>query len=383
MPKTLTRPQFLQLQRGKGIQNPDYSKYLRFLLARRGQANRPTDPFAPLGEAAIQKQAAQGVRSQVDPLIKEILAGIDSQARGLEGLTDRYASRIGGYAPEAANIYGRAVGESAGVADAVASRVSGAGDASAASLKAALGQASMPEGLIADLAGGAAQTGRGASNAGFVSDSADVQALISRGAGAADLARAMPEFARMEGLQAIGDLRRKGQEQVGEIRSKVPGLIADLAEKGRDRDLDRAIARAGFQTDQDRIQLGYDELGSRETADLQGQIQAERNRKQTAKRAAVKSREDSVVSATGAARGLARSLYKGETVKTPGDPRKGIQASTTVKRPDWFTAFRQVLNEIEPGLSRYGVKRSRIGEIARQALLDAGFKMPSHGYPRG
>lgn len=211
----------------------------------------PADPFAPLSEQAIRSRATADVRSQVDPILKQITSGIESRTRAgsnaISGYTSTLADRLGAGVGKVQDIYGGAQQSQAAVEEALASRLSGQGNQLSGELSAKLAQIGAPGSQVQDVAGGAAQMGQGLAGASYGHGSASLSRLIQEGAAEGALAQKQPGIARLGGLQQLGTLQRQSQadlaEQTGEVNSRVPGLIQQLLGDYRQNELSKAGAR--------------------------------------------------------------------------------------------------------------------------------------------
>lgn len=409
--KTLTHGEFNQTQAARN--GGTYTGYLSYVAKHRAAklAGQQQDPLAPTPDAQLQAQASSAVHAQVDPILKEILGSTNRAAAGIESATATHASRLEPFAGAARERYGRAAQETAGVAQTFADRLAGKGTEAAGSLRTTLEGINAPDRLTQELAGGVDSFGKGASNAGFGIDSAALDEIIARGATAEDYAGSLPGIARIAGVRSIGDVRAEGQKQIGEVRGKVPGLIADLMNSGRDREVNKAIAKLGLQETQAKLAagaasdayqatkpdsalsntvgylvdsngvpiMGADGKPVPTTGTLDDQAGA------TDKRAAaVKERTTAIVTAKTTARDRARELFKGEKVTTGGGL---IPGSSTVKRVGTAEAIRLILNDVTPSLARYGVKPGtalwkEIRQSVIDAVIDAGFQVGATGKTR-
>lgn len=247
----LSRDEFARTPAGQkpGASYQGYTSWVTNTRAKRAAARLAAAPdaLAATPENVLGQQASQNVRAQIDPLIKEIMASTGRQAAQVGGLTETYASRLAPFEQAAKDRYATAAAGSAGVAQSLADRMSGAGASEGESLAAKLRAINAPGALVSEIAGGATDFGRGAGDAGYSTDASALQELISAGATARDYAGSLPGLARLEGQRAEGQVRGEGQRQIGDIRAKVPGLISNLMESGRDREVSKAIALRGLQ----------------------------------------------------------------------------------------------------------------------------------------
>jgi hypothetical protein len=248
MLKTLTPQEFAQHPASKQP-GASYQSYLRFVAKRRAAklGAVQADPLAPIAEPVLREQTSSAVHAQIDPILKDIMAGTDRAAAGVESLTNTHAARLAPFEGAAKERYGRAAEGTAAVADALAGRLEGRGAEEAGGLKAKLAAIGAPDRLTQEVAGGAQQFAHGAANAGFGVDSAALDEIIGHGATAEDFAGSLPGIARIAGVRAIGDVRREGQKQLGDVRGKIPGLVSELMDSARNREVNKGIAKLGLQ----------------------------------------------------------------------------------------------------------------------------------------
>lgn len=406
-PRTLTRSQFEQHPVAKRP-GSSYENYLRFVARRRASALAApaADPLAPTPEPVLRQQTTEAVRAQIDPILKEIMGDTNRAASGIELATQTHARRLEPFAGAARERFGRAAEATAGVAESLANRLAGKGAEAGQGLRAKLAAVNAPDRLTAEVAGGTEKFGRDASTAGFGIDSAALEEIISRGAGAEDFAAAMPGIANIAGVRSIGDVRSAGQRSVADVRGKIPGMVGNLMESARDREVQKGIAKLGLQETQIRTDaeakadaaaasaaaskpssalsntLGYlvteDGIpildGSGQPIPTQGTLDGRKKAKDN-RAASVKDRSAALVTAKADARKLARELFKGEKVKTGGGLVPGKE---TIKRKTTAEAVQAILNEIGPSLARYGVKPGtalwkQVREAVLDAVIDAGF----------
>lgn len=433
-PKTLTMPEFIahpvgQRAVARGLKPKQaYNNYLHYLAAHRGghgggHAAAPRlDPLAPLGEHALAGQVSSAVSAQTDPLISRINREASANVDRVDAATRVHADRLKAVAPVVGGAFGRATDAAAGVGDVLANRLAASGQEQGGSLRQALAGMDAPQRLVDQVAGGVEQFGRGASNAGFALQTGTVRDLLARRAEAEGYAGMLPGFAEAEGASYGRGIEQQAAKDVGGVRDKIPGLIADLLDSGRNREVQKAIALEGIRGDKAARQadvaagraearakaaderkpdstlsntLGYlvnssgqpilDQHGqpipTRAAVNDAASPSADQEKAQKAHKDAVHDRQDAVSTSTGTARTLARKLYQGTTEeKLVGGKLVGKKVKVTTRK-EWAEAYRIVYNEIAGDLMRYGVKRTRIGQIVDQALRDAGFHRGGYTSP--
>lgn len=252
-PITLTPQQFAQHPAARKP-GASYQGYLRFVANRRGAAlaGASADPLAPTPEPVLRQQTTEAVRAQIDPILKNIMGDTSRAAQGIELATQTSARRLEPFAGAAKERFARAAEATAGVSQALADRLAGKGTEAGQGLREKLAAINAPARLTQEVAGGTEQFATDAANAGFGIDSAALDEIISRGAGAEDFAAALPGIANIAGIRSIGDVKAAGQQSLADVRGKVPGLIANLMDSARSREVQKGIAKLGLQETQVR-----------------------------------------------------------------------------------------------------------------------------------
>lgn len=293
MPPVTMTPQQFAAHPASRKPGASYVGYRRFIANRRAASGVAADPLAPTPEPQLRQQTTEAVRAQIDPILREITASTDRASKGVTSLTETYAGRLAPFADAAKERYGRAAESTAGVAESLANRLAGRGVEEGAGLKAKLAQINAPDRLTQEVAGGAQSFARGAANAGYGVDSAALDEILGQGATAEDFAGSLPGIARIAGVRAVGEVGREGQRQLGEVRGKIPGLVGNLMEGARDREVQKSTARVAR------------EIGMQESA-------AE------AKAAAASAQADAAKDADRSAQAWARIQQAGERIKLQG-----------------------------------------------------------------
>jgi hypothetical protein len=218
---------------------------------------RSYDPLAPTRPRALRRQVRQDVRMNTAPLIRDITHEINRRARAgsqnISGITNELAQNLGALAPQEHEIYGAAKTDLGQLDTAIADRLAAAGQHGEADLRKQASLTGIPSALVESLAGGAGAAGRGASASQFTRGSAEVAALNSRGAGAEDFAAKLPGLARLSGLQGVKEVQAGAQRdlstQLDRVRAQTPSLIASSLRDARNREVNKATANLGFQSD--------------------------------------------------------------------------------------------------------------------------------------
>jgi hypothetical protein len=86
---------------------------------------------------------------------------------------------------------------------------------------------------------------------GFARGSAELGQLVAQQAGAEEYASKLPGLARLSGLQGVRETQAAAQrdlaQELGRIRSGVPGLIAQSLHDARQREFEKGAAKLAYQ----------------------------------------------------------------------------------------------------------------------------------------
>src|SRR6266498_2544525 len=202
------------------------------------------NPFAPLTAKQQRRQARNLVNSQIMPLIQQINAEANRRnTAGQAAISSGSNALAASLAPLAAQThqnYAEAQNVERGDVTALADRLKGLGASEAAKIS------GMPG--ISPSSGGTdlGAIGTGASNAGFAYGSSGLAQLIAQGASAENYNAGLPGIARMGGQYAGNNFRQQIESErargVGDIRSKIPGLVSQTSEDIRNTELQKAVA---------------------------------------------------------------------------------------------------------------------------------------------
>lgn len=215
------------------------------------------DPFAPIPMGAQKAIATETVQSQINPLIKAFEDSISRRSR--EG--GRAISQATTNFERAVQPFGETLGS---VYDTSSSNIK---DVNQSLIDYAQQQGQNVSGLLAgmipekDAAGavGAAQTlGAGIGGEALARGSASLAALAQARAADVGYAEKLPGYARAFGTQAQTEFQRGlNQERAAgmeDLRSRIPGLVTSTLDSMRREELDKAIARKGFELDADKLE---------------------------------------------------------------------------------------------------------------------------------
>lgn len=124
---------------------------------------------------------------------------------------------------------------------------------------------------------------------GFARGSAELGQLVAQQAGAEEYASKLPGLARLSGLQGVRETQAAAQrdlaQELGRIRSGVPGLIAQSLHDARQREFEKGAAKLAYQGSTYANQLDYEAALAREDAANRRAAQAEAGRTQRASHA--------------------------------------------------------------------------------------------------
>lgn len=245
-----------------------YGSRLASLSQRRRARARPQPPatpgwLTPTSDADLEARVRAQVAGQIDPRVAELTRSINAdttaRAGGLRRQYEEMAAALTSYQPTVRDIYQRARVNQAAVG-AAAAKVTGAGAGLASELAGKMRAIGAPEAQVVEDAGGLQAAAAGGANAGYMGDTAELGALIARGAEEEKIAAQEPVWARMAGLRAVQDLeegsRRDLMDRVGEITSQTPGIVAGLLGESRAAEVDKAQLRETYARDRRDFEYG-------------------------------------------------------------------------------------------------------------------------------
>lgn len=225
------------------------------------------DPFSPLTDAQLNERASASVRSQLDPIIAQIRAGIEARSRfgqaAIGGLTNSLGGLLSSAGPQSQGIYDRARATEAQASSGLAAALGQFGTNLSGEQGAKLALQGAPAGLTADITGGTQQTATGAANANLASATAEQQMLNTQGAAAGAYGAKLPGIAALTGIQHSRDLESQLSgdlsKQLADIESQAPGLISSVLQHLRDNEIQKgAYKQSGlFKDKQLEADLAY------------------------------------------------------------------------------------------------------------------------------
>ena len=254
----------------------------------RRQGGKPAPPGAPdyvppvddyaQAQALFQRLLGPEIASLNSLYAGRAKSGMDA----IGGYTRQLAAALAPLAGQMQGIYGGAEQSQASSDAALRQALVGGGQGLADALSAKLGAINAPGAQISDVAGGQAQTGVGAGNAGFALGSAELGRLIGTGTAEQTFAAKQPGIAGFTGLQKAGELQQSLQSELADkiagmqgqgpafVQSQVDsvraGKAAAAAQRERNREFtlnynqraDIANQRAGLAKDKFKPQVGSD-----------------------------------------------------------------------------------------------------------------------------
>ena len=176
----------------------------------------PVDDYAQ-AQALFQRLLGPEIASLNSLYAGRAKSGMDA----IGGFTKQLAAVLAPLAGQMRGIYGGAEQSQAASDAALRQALAGGGQSLADTLSAKLGAINAPGAQVADVAGGQAQTGVGAGNAGFALGSAELGRLIGTGTAEQTFAAKQPGIAGFTGLQKAGELQQSLQS---ELADKIAGM---------------------------------------------------------------------------------------------------------------------------------------------------------------
>lgn len=211
------------------------------------------DPLLPTRRSVRVQQSRQAAMAQINPLARELERSLSARAaaasRNITGVTGALTEQLRGYGQRVGDIYGQAEQRLGQIGQATTAQVAQAGQAQQEALAERLrlgGQSPALAQQFGALGQGAAATAQAAS-AGALGQ------LIQQGAASRAFAESLPGLAQLGGLQGIREVQARKQQQlaegIGELRSRIPGLVSGLVRESEDREVNKAIALRGYGLD--------------------------------------------------------------------------------------------------------------------------------------
>jgi hypothetical protein len=194
-----------------------------------------TDPLYPTSRKQRLREIRGAVQAQTAPLIADITRRINASAanasRNIAGTSSALAESLRPLEGQIGGIYDRGISDLGGLDSRLNDRL------------AALGK----EMGIGDVGAGAAAASQGSGNA-------ELAQMLAQKASGQSYAAKLPGLAQLQGAQNIGIMQAGKQkelaDQIGGIRSQVPGLVQNLLSESEQREMQKSIALRGYGMDQ-------------------------------------------------------------------------------------------------------------------------------------
>lgn len=375
----------------------------------------------PPPQSSFNPSAVGEVRAQTEPLIKQIKDSIISSTKAgqsaIAGYTGDYMKRIGDLAGETKGIYDEAKSQDSAATASIGQYLNGVGSGvgdEVASKLAAINAGPAANELAANQTVGAAKIGGGAAVA---TGTSGQERLIEQGASAVSSAKKLPALGALAGEQAgkvFGLQQGKSlADQVGAVTAQVPGMIAQavkdlrsedanrrsqaaqlvqsLMQAGYGSELQKAIARQGYQTEVASDKNQGAQFNANEINQLTNTLNSGSG-SSSGSGFTVNENQNAVTQAGSDAYAAAQALFQPQPtqVGTSADGRPIYrsksggrtfdvsQAATTKQAPKYSTAYKQVFNRILPELNALDPTNARriADQITRQQLAAAGINPP-------
>lgn len=224
---------------------------------RSGRFGLPSDPLSPIDQNALFGMANDMINAQINPLIDHYLGQLDRRGRAsmdrLRGATQDFVRGVSSAAPTISRTWDESINSARGVQDAMVSFAQGQGQAADQHVTQSLQAINAPEASIAANADTLGSLGQGIAGQQLGSGGASLLRMLSDRATDVTEAANYPAFAANYGMNAARDLESQIADERADISSnfasQIPGLVRDTYQTLLDRELQKAIAREGFDID--------------------------------------------------------------------------------------------------------------------------------------
>lgn len=375
----------------------------------------------PPPQSSFNGAAVGEVKAQTDPLIKEITDSITGSTKAgqqaIAGYTGDYMKRIGDLEGETKGIYDEAKQESGAATASIGQYLNGVGGGVGDDVAAKLGAINAGPAaaqLGAAETSGTAKIGGGAATA---TGASGLERLIEQGSSAEAAGKRLPAIGALAGEQAgkeFGLQQGKSlSDQIGAVTAQVPAMIEQavkdlrsedasrrsqaaslvqaLMQSGYGNELQKAIARQGYQTEVASDKNQGAQFNANEINQLTNTLNSGSGTSGTG--FTVNENQNAVTQAGSDAYAAAQALFQPQPtqVGTSADGRPiyrsksggrtfdSSQAATTKQAPKFSTAYKQVFNRILPELNALDPTNARriADQITRQQLAAAGINPPA------
>jgi len=261
-PRPHTRNEWLSLPKGKqGFAS--YDRYRNWWQGRVApkfqQAGQPlsTDYLSAIPMNQLQSNASSTIQQTLAPLIKRMTDAFTQRSRSGSAAIGEYTKdwanmqtglpeRIGGF-------YDQAIQGSQNVSQGLANFATQQGQALGGDIGAKMAGINAPPETAAATSGVVAGQGAGAGLAAMGYGSATQDQLLTSKAGEQTYGAKLPGVIGGFGFNKLRDfqqgLNTDMRDQLGDINAKIPGMVSDLYQSLYQREVEKAIARRGFDMD--------------------------------------------------------------------------------------------------------------------------------------
>jgi hypothetical protein len=219
------------------------------------------DWLAPMTPQSMSGLASSVVKSQIDPLVKEISDSIARRSaegsQKISAFNDRWFQALGPMRDSISGAYDKAIQSESAITGGISSFLEGQGAAAQADVSSQLAAAGAPQEALDVHGGQLGALGHGIAGQAVGRGSLEMQMLNSDRLAEDVFQGRLPGIVRQFGTEKISDfqggLNSMLQDSLGDINSQVPGLVSGVYQGLMKNEVEKAIAREGFRTDRQRI----------------------------------------------------------------------------------------------------------------------------------
>lgn len=245
---------------------PTYQRYKswwqRSVAPKFSGGGGSVDYLAPMSQGSLHELASSTVKSQIDPLVKEIQESIGRRsAEGsskLNAFNDRWFQALGPMKDSVSAAYDKAMSSEQAITGGITSFLQGQGNTAAADVSSQLQAINAPQEAVSQMGGGLATLGAGIAGQALGRGSLEMQMLNADRLAEETHQSRLPGIVRQFGAERLsdfqGDLNSLMADQIGEVNSRVPGLVSDVYQGLLRNEVEKAIARRGFDMDEKKYE---------------------------------------------------------------------------------------------------------------------------------
>lgn len=238
-----------------------YRNWWETNVRRRTSGGTSLDYLAPIPQDRLLDMAGSSVRASLDPLVKEITDSFrrrsEEGSQKITSFNDRWFNSLGPMAQNMSNVYNQALQSEAAITGGITNFLSGAGNAAAADVTSQLQAINAPQEALDAQGGQLAALGTGIAGQALGRGSISMSLLNAEKAAEMGYQAKLPGITRQFGAEQLLDFQKgiSGQQAdaLGEINSRVPGMVTDLYQNLLSKEVEKAIARRGFQMDEKKF----------------------------------------------------------------------------------------------------------------------------------